>query len=110
MVAPVDPLPELPGFPGTFTATLRRHLGMAWCTANVKYGSQLGLSQAASCGQDPGGPDAPVCGAVSNCQMCALLVYTNGLVSEAIRFARLALHLYLQNFSRKRNHRRPLRG
>ena len=60
---------------------------MAWWTANVMYGLQLGLSQAASCGQDPGGPDAPVYSAVSNCQMCALLVYTNGLDSRAIRFA-----------------------
>ena len=62
------------------------------------YGSQLGPSQAASCGQDFSGPDAPVYGAVFNCQMCALLVYTIGPVSEVIRFAPLALHLYLKRF------------
>ena len=83
---------------------------MAWWTADVMYGSQLVLSQAASCGQDPGGPDAPVYCAASSCQMCALPVYTNGLVSEAIQCAFLALHLNLQDLSRQRNHRRPLRG
>src|SRR5271157_3865718 len=74
------------------------------------YGSQLGPSQAASCGQDSVGPDAPVYCAASGCRMCALSVYTNGLVSEAIRFSLLTLHLYLKDFSRQRNHRRSLRG
>jgi hypothetical protein len=83
---------------------------MAWWTADVMYGSQLGLSQAASCGQDSRGPDAPVYCAAPSCRMCALPVYTNGLVSEATRCAFLALHLYLQDFSRQRNHRWPLRG
>lgn len=72
-------------------------------------GLQLLLSQAAQCGQDSGCPDAPVYGAVTSGQMCALSVYTNSPASDALPHAGTGLQLCLQDFPRKRDHRGLIR-